>query len=68
MEGSNLEKNKTAINREYEFMYYDSGDFDERLFIDQIDQIGIVYFHLHLSIKSHLNLIVYILLNAHCKV
>ncbi len=40
LEGSNLAKNKQAVTKEYELMYYDSGDFDERLFIDQLEQIG----------------------------
>jgi hypothetical protein len=66
LEGSNLEKNKTAINREYEIMYYDSGDFDERLFIDQIDQIGIVSFIFISASQVHLNFIVSIWLNANC--
>jgi len=35
-----LNKNKNSITKEYEKMYYDGGDFDERLFIDQIEQIG----------------------------
>jgi hypothetical protein len=35
-----MSQNKSNINKEYDIMYYDTGDFDERLFIDQRDQIG----------------------------
>jgi len=35
-----LQQNKQNINKEYDIMYYDSGDFDERFFIDERDQIG----------------------------
>jgi hypothetical protein len=40
LEPENLQKNIHSINREYEIMYFQSGDFDERLFIEHIDQIG----------------------------
>ena len=33
-------------------MYYDNGDFDERLFIDQFEQIGVFFFNNHISIYS----------------
>ncbi len=64
LEGAAMQKNKTSINKEYELIYYESGDFDERLFIDQMDQIGIVslaalYIPSYISSSSSSSSIIY---------
>ncbi|PRP85784.1 hypothetical protein PROFUN_05976 [Planoprotostelium fungivorum] len=38
--GENLIRNKNQMNIEYDYIYYESGDIDERLFLDQVEHIG----------------------------